>query len=101
VLDPKMEELLINIQTPASLIREVKLDKSLTLACQVPSFNLAPGVYQLEVKIGGDGEDLHDIVVISQQLEVNWSKEIVDNMSYKGKIFLPGEWNISWQDPWA
>ncbi|OGP72667.1 MAG: hypothetical protein A2Y80_03120 [Deltaproteobacteria bacterium RBG_13_58_19] len=99
VIDPKNELLMVNIQIPQRLLREIKLNGDLTLECDVPSFNLAPGVYRLEVKIGGDGEDLHDIAVVSQLLEISWSKDIVDNMSYKGKIYLPGDWRIPQSEP--
>lgn len=94
VVDPQTEELLVNIQTPSGLVREAEVKGELTLECHIPSFNLAPGIYQLETKIGGDGEDLHDIAVIDQPLEIHWSKDIVDHMSYKGKIYLPGEWKL-------
>ncbi len=94
VIDSQTGELIANIQTPPQLIREVQVNDESILECNIPSFNLAPGLYQIEIKIGGDGEDLHDIAVISQPLEVSWSGEIVDNMSLKGKIYIPGQWQI-------
>ncbi|MFX0198934.1 MAG: polysaccharide ABC transporter ATP-binding protein [Candidatus Hodarchaeota archaeon] len=94
IIDPQTEELLVNIQTPSSFLREAGLSDELSLECDVTGLNLAPGIYRLETKIGGDGEDLHDVALIEQPLEVNWSKEVVDNMSYKGRVYLPGQWRI-------
>jgi hypothetical protein len=94
-MDAQTEELLANIQTPKKVIHEVSLKRQLILECDIPSFNLAPGIYKVEVKIGGDGEDLYDIALIAEPLEITWSGEIVDNMSYKGRVYLPGQWLIA------
>lgn len=94
LMDAQTEELLANIQTPQQIVQEARPERDLTLVCDLPSLNLAPGIYQVEIKIGGDGEDLHEIALLKQPLEVNWSGYVVDNMSYKGRIFLPGEWRI-------
>jgi ABC-type polysaccharide/polyol phosphate transport system ATPase subunit len=94
IMDAQTEELIANIQTPQRVLRKLSLKDRIILECDVPSFNLAPGMYKVEVKLGGDGEDLRDIALIGEPLEINWSGEIVDNMSYKGKVYLPGQWRI-------
>jgi lipopolysaccharide transport system ATP-binding protein len=95
VLDMQTEELLANIQTPQKLMDETKPNSELALECSVPSFNLAPGIYKYVIKIGGDGADtVHDLAMIGQPFEINWSEDIINNMYYKGKIYLPGQWGI-------
>jgi lipopolysaccharide transport system ATP-binding protein len=94
IIDSQTEELMANIQTPRWFRQQTEVKGELDLKCQIPSFNLVPGIYQLEIKIGGDGEDLHEIAVISQPIEVNWSGDVVDNTLCKGKIYLPAEWKI-------
>ncbi|MFB3885584.1 MAG: ABC transporter ATP-binding protein [Thermodesulfobacteriota bacterium] len=94
IINSQTEELMANIQTPRAFCERTEVKGELGLKCQVPSFNLVPGIYQLEIKIGGDGEDLHEIAMISQPIEVNWSRDVVDNTLGKGKIYFPAEWKI-------
>jgi lipopolysaccharide transport system ATP-binding protein len=93
-IDSQTEDLMVNIQTPSKVRKDTDVKGCLDLECKIDSFNLSPGIYRIEIKIGGDGEDLHDIAEICQPLEVNWSNEIVDNMSYKGHVYLPGDWKV-------
>jgi len=93
-IDSQTEDLMANIQTPSKVRKDIDVEGSLDLNCKIDSFNLSPGVYRIEIKIGGDGEDLHDIAQIPEPLEVHWSSEIVENMSYKGRVYLPGDWKV-------
>jgi lipopolysaccharide transport system ATP-binding protein len=95
IMDNQTQELIANIQTPQAVCRDTEAKGRLWIQCAVQSLNLAPGIYKLEVKIGGDGDELLDIAEIHEHLEITWSKETVDNMSYKGRVYIPGRWEAS------
>lgn len=95
IIDYHSQELMVNIQTPTDFFIRLKIEKQQSIICDIPNFILAPGYYQFEIKIGGDGADLHDIALVNIPLEVGWSRDAVDNMSYKGKVFIPGVWSTS------
>lgn len=99
LIDSHSEELLANIQTPSPFMREIELGTETILDCTVQSLNLSPGIYTIEVKIGGDGEDLHDLAAIREPIELTWSADVLENMFYKGKVYLPGTWNVGSADP--
>lgn len=88
------EEVVANIQTPPAFLQQAALDGELRFSCNIPSFNLAPGLYRIMVKIGGDGDHLHDVAVVSGLLEIEWSREVVENMAGRGRVYLPGQWRV-------
>jgi lipopolysaccharide transport system ATP-binding protein len=93
--DPKTNTPLAYIQIPASLLNVSGVRQRFELTCDVASFNLAPGSYELLIKVGGASTDpLYDIAVLAAPLQVTWTAETAEVTPMGVKLCLPAKWSL-------
>jgi len=64
------------------------------LLCTFYAFNLLPGKYLMEIKIGGVGDLVQDIFHNSKVLEVVASDHVYESTANAGIVYIANEWQI-------
>lgn len=100
ILDPGMVELYASIQSHGHDCESAMIPAGgrMTVSCETPYLNLAPGEYRIIVKLGGAREGIFcDSVLLTAPLKVSWTVGFLERVSsvYRDcKLFVDSRWTV-------